>query len=217
MATSALGQIKHRANVEGIHQQALLRAYDSTELVRLFKEDIEGLGRLMLCRSLPSGAASRMNEDVLTAIVFQRKGLAPDVPIRFVQAVHHRAERGGIVLIEVPWALDQTELGSGVLPLSEDISDPSYVATRIHTLKVRDDFEEFKTLRDCTLVSLYHTGMVNAETGELLATMAWEVRRGLTFDGRVYPEQTQREARLVDSTPLVKWLQAADLDVHAGR
>lgn len=182
---SALLQLARDADVDEIDQMAALHSYDHVGLDRAIREEIEKQGILSLYKSPPqNGLFAPGQEGQAIVVVFQRDGIPPDVPLSYVQAVRRLVERGGIILTETPWALDPaTPKKDGVVPLSPDVDPKYYVVSAEARPAVDTKAQDFNHLFDHVLVSEYRTALRRDDTGELLATLGWQVRWIVDFRG----------------------------------
>lgn len=182
---SALLQLSRDADVDEIDQFASLHSYDHVGLDRAIREEIEKQGILSLYKSPPTvGLFAPGQEGQAIVVVFQRDGIAPEVPLSYVQAVRRLVERGGIILTETPWQLDPaTPKKDGVVPICPDVDTKYYVVSAEARPAVDTKGQDFNQLFDHVLVSEYRTALKRDDTGEFLATIGWQVRWIVDFRG----------------------------------
>jgi hypothetical protein len=182
---SALLQLNRDADVDELDQYRSLRSYDHVGLDRAVREELPKLGILSLYKSPPTqGLFAPGQEGQSAVVVFQRDGIAPDVKLSYIQAVRRLVERGGIIDVETPWQLDPaTPRKDGVVPLCPDVDPKFYVVSAEARPAVDTKAPDFNHLFDHVLVSEYRTALRRDDTGELLATIGWQVRWIVDFRG----------------------------------
>jgi hypothetical protein len=98
--------------------------------------------------------------------------------------VRRLVERGGIIDTETQWQLDPaTPKKDGVVPLCPDVDPKYYVVTEEARPAVDTHAPDYVKLYDHVLVSEYRTALRRDDTGELLATIGWQVRWIVDFQG----------------------------------
>ncbi len=182
---AAMLQIARAADVEEVEQTATFTTYDDVALDRDLREEMAGRGTLSLYKSAPIvGLFAPGQEGQAIAAVFVRAGIAGDVPLSFVQAVRRRVERAGIVVSESEWQLDPaTPDGRGVVELRRGVDATRCLATDVCIPAVDTRVAAFRALWDHVLVSEYRTALQRGDTGEILATICWQVRWNVDFHG----------------------------------
>jgi hypothetical protein len=182
---AAMLQLSREADVEVIDQLATLRTYDHVGLDREIREELEGKGVLSIYKSPPvNGLFAPNQEGQSVVLVFQRDGLAPEVPLSYVQAARRLVERAGIVVAETPWQFDPaTPKKDGVVPLATEVDAKKYVVSAEARPAVDTHGPEFEKLYDHVLVSEYRTALRRDDTGEVLAIVGWQVRWIVDFRG----------------------------------
>jgi len=197
-------QLERVANVVGAEQTATLRAHDAVVLHREGKFELDA-GQLLHFRSNPDLMDPSDHSPVSICFALIQPDLDNEIPVRFVQAVNHRIERDGIVVREKPWRFDPgIPSKEGLLPLRREIRAPGYVATDLLTPQVNLQFPGSQVLSDFVLVAEYRTALQHAETEEILATIAWQIRWAVDYRGRGQVVDARRHApRLMEEDPVL--------------
>jgi hypothetical protein len=206
---SALLQLGRDADVDQIDMFGTLHGYDHVGLDREIREELEKLGILSLYKSPPTqGLFAPGQEGQAIVVVFQRDGIDANVPLSYVQAVRRLVERGGIIESETPWQLDPaTPKKDGVVPLSPDVDPKFYVVSAEARPAVDTKAPEFDHLNDHVLVSEYRTALKRDDTGELLATIGWQVRWIVDFRGTMRVLVERSDLVLPDDAVLPRLLK----------
>ncbi len=155
-------------------------------LGRIFKNDIEGLGRLALYASDPLLKFHSADEDGLVyAAVFQSTSLDTDTPLEFRQIVRNRVTRGGATVFDSGFHWDKT-VGNfdGKLSAREDCV-PGYWATQPFLPRLDLECSQFDNLRDFYAVRDFKTAVINTETGEILDSVSWQYTWQISHHGVV--------------------------------
>jgi hypothetical protein len=208
---SAILQLERDAAVEGMEQVATIREYDDVVLERWLREEVEGIGVVSLYKSAPTldlFAPTQEGQAVVVSFARDEK-VGKNVPLSFVQAARRVVERGGIVLTASPWRFDPaTPGGKGVVPLHPGVDPATHVVSEICTPSVDVTAPGFQDLRDTVLVSEYRTAVRRDDTGELIATIGWQVRWNVDFRGTMRVLVDKSDLLLVND-PVLPGLLAA--------
>jgi hypothetical protein len=201
---AAMLQLSRSADVEGIQQLATLRTYDHVGLDREVREELPGKGVISLYKSQPvNGLFEAGQEGQAVVLVFQRDGLEPTVPLAYVQAVRHIVQRGGIVLASTPWVLDpSTPKKDGMVAIAGEIDPAKYFVSAEARPAVDRKVEGYGELSDHVVVTEYRTALRREDTGETLATIGWQVRWIVDFQGTMRVLVERNDLLLVDDPVL---------------
>jgi hypothetical protein len=201
---AAMLQLSRSADVEGIQQLATLRTYDHVGLDREVREELPGKGVISLYKSQPvNGLFEAGQEGQAVVLVFQRDGLEPTVPLAYLQAVRHIVQRAGIVLASTPWVLDpDTPRKDGMVSIAGEIDPAKYFVSAEARPAVDRKVEGFGELSDHVVVTEYRTALRREDTGETLATIGWQVRWIVDFQGTMRVLVERNDLLLVDDPVL---------------
>jgi hypothetical protein len=133
----------------------------------------------------------RKDEDVVAVTVaYQKKGIDPEIPIEFVQAVRNRMVRGGATLFDSKFHLDSNlRTDDGRLSLEENEDFPQVVVSEVFYPRLNMDASNYDRFRDYTAIRDYKTAVVNAETGEILDAVSWQYKWQISHFGRIAVEK----------------------------
>ncbi len=229
---AALLQLSREVDVDGVAQAAEAAINDHLALERAIRHELPGIGILSLFKSPPTeGLFGKDDEGVATAVVFSRAkddlldasvvGAAlagkpapvrPTLPakISFVQAVRHGIERGGMMVKTTAWQLDPAATdGHGAIPRCEEVVADSHLASALCIPSVDKRDPSFRDVWDHVLVAEYRTALRRDDTGELVATIGWQVRWNIDFSGRMRVLVDRDDLVLTDDRVLPTLLAAA--------
>ncbi len=130
------------------------------------------------------------------------------MPLSFVQVVRRRIERGGLVVESTPWQLDPATADGGLVPISDEVDTKTHVVSELCIPKVDTRAASFRGLWDHVLITEYRTALRRDDTGEIVATMGWQVRWNIDFQGRMRV-LVDRDDLIVPADPIVPALLAA--------
>ncbi|MFO0981291.1 MAG: hypothetical protein U1E76_05965 [Planctomycetota bacterium] len=187
IARSTIDQARRIADREGLRDLGYFRRGEVVRFTRAQRVDAPKLGRLSLFLSPPiPGRVVSGQESVGVLAAVQRKAIGPDVPLRLLQAVRHQILRGGVPIRDLGWRLDpNTPDHDGVVPLDDQVKDPSYLISRVGFPALRSENPEFASFRDYTFLASFELAVQRTDTSELLAGCAYELRWHVTFNGQV--------------------------------
>ncbi len=226
---ASLAQLERQADVEGVDQLARTRKSQRVALGRKIKHEVEGLGKFLLFVSAPedvrdlpvpsrardTSGFERIDQSIACVAAFHRSDEAMDTPLRLVQAVRYRVERGGVILEETEWKFDpRTGDENGVVPLG-DVGDPAYLASQPMVPLIERESAGFAALHNHTLVAEYRLRLENAVTGEEHATLAWQAAWLIDYRGQLRVDFSETEERVVEDDLVISDLRAAQLLSHA--
>ncbi|MBL8840136.1 MAG: hypothetical protein JNL90_01270 [Planctomycetes bacterium] len=228
---ASLLQLSREVDVDGVAQSAESAINDHLALERAIRHEMPGVGILSLFKSPPTvGLFGPEDEGVATAVVFSRAKDDPldasvvgpalagkPAPVRpappgklsLVQAMRHGIERGGLMVTTTAWRLDPAAQAGGVLPLTDEITAASHVASALCLPAVDKSDPTFRDVWDHVLVAEYRTALRRDDTGELLATIGWQVRWNVDFRGRMRVLVDRDDLVVVDDKVLPTLLAAA--------
>jgi hypothetical protein len=221
---AALIQLAARADLEGIHQSAAFLSSHRLVLSRKIRHEVEGVGEFDLFVSSPEewntldrdidiperSPFRRLRQSYAMVVTFRAADDLRAVPFRFVQAVRHRIERGGIVIEETDWRLDPScPGGEGILALREEIAAEGVLASVPTVPHFNAAAPGFDSLRRYTLVSEYRTALQRSDRGEILSTLAWQIVWRLDARGQIRVVLEECAERVVDGDGVIESLQAA--------
>ena len=201
---AAMLQIARLADVEGIEQLATLRTYDHVGLDREVREELAGKGILSLYKSQPvNGLFERGQEGQAVVLVFQRDGLEPTVPLAWVQAVRHVVQRAGIVVASTPWAIDpDTPKKDNIVGVATEVVSTKYFVSVEARPAVDRGAPGFENLHDHVVLTEYRTALRREDTKETIATLGWQVRWIVDFQGTMRVLVERSDLMLVDDPVL---------------
>ncbi len=205
--SAALLQLSREVDVDGNAQAADAAINDHLALERAIRHEIPGIGIFSLFKSPPTvGLFGPEDEGVAAAIVFSRAKEdlldasvvaptlsgqpaavrpAPPAALSLVQAVRHGIERGGLMITTTAWRLDPTASSRGALPVNGEVTAQSHLTSELCMPSVDKSDPAFRDVWDHVLVAEYRTALRRDDTGELLATIGWQVRWNVDFRGRM--------------------------------
>jgi hypothetical protein len=204
-------QLERAIDIDSIDQTATLKTYDDIALEREVRHELEGIGVVSLFKSPPTlGLFAPKQEGQAVVATFTRDGLPPEVPLSFVQAERGRVERGSMVLAVTPWQLDPGASGrAGVLPLRAAIDARRCLATEICIPSIDLHAASLRAERDRIVVREYRTALRRDDTGQLVATIGWQVRWNVDFRGTMRVLTDVDDVVLEDDSVLPSLLLAA--------
>jgi hypothetical protein len=205
-------QIESTIDIERLQQLATLKTYDDVALEREVRLEIEGVGIYSLFKSSPTvGLFAPGQEGQAVVAAFNRVGLDPKVPLSLVQARRQRVEHGNMVLATTPWQLEAWDAGKpGVVPERAAIDANHAIATEVMIPTMETGAGEFARRNDRILAREYLTALRRDDTGEIIATIGWQVRWNVDFHGMMRV-LTEVDDLVIEKDPVLpSLLQAAN-------
>jgi len=204
-------QLQRAIDVEAIRQAATLMTYDDVSLDREVRHEVAGAGVLGLFKSPPTvGLFAPGQEAQAVVVTFVRDALPPEVPLSFVQAERSRVERGSMLLSSTPWRLESGIVDRpGVVPVRSAIDARKALATEIRVPSIDVRSPSFRDLHNHVVAREFRTALRRDDTGEILATMGWQVRWNVDFRGMMRVLTDVDDRVLADDSVLPSMLAAA--------
>lgn len=191
IAEATLDLIDFRSGADDIDDQGQHAKYIRLFMDRIYKNEIEDQGRFSLFVSDPIRHYFRKDEDAIgVTVTYQRKGLDPDIPLELRQVVRNRIVRGGTTQFCMDYTPDYN-LGNeaGQMRLARANKGGLVVVSEVFYPRVNMDHPYFDRLRDFTAIRDYKTAVVNADTGEILDSVAWQYLWHISHLGAVAVEK----------------------------
>jgi|GEM_PF-5592862 len=155
-------------------------------LSRIYKHDVKAQGRFLIFASEPLYRYYSAEEDGIAYTVVFRSELPEEISIEFRQAVRNRITRGGSNVYDSGFHWD-SNIGAadGILPRKLDVIDQNYKVSHVFLPRLDLSTPNFKRLRDYTAVRDYKTAVVNADTGEIIDCVSWQMAWQISHRGVV--------------------------------
>lgn len=186
VAKATIELVGFRAGRDEFLDDAEYQKRKRINLSRIYKHDVKAQGRFLVFASEPLYQYYSSEEDGIAYSVVFRSELPDEIPIEFRQAVRNRITRGGSNVYDSGFHWD-SNIGSagGVLPILTDVSDASYKVSPVFLPRLNLATPDFKRLRDYTAVRDYKTAVINADTGEILDCVSWQLTWQVSHRGAV--------------------------------
>lgn len=187
IANATIDRILLRSQRDEIKDDGNYLRMRRLRLARVFKHDIEGMGRFSVYASDTLFHHYSQREDgVACSVAFRREGLPQEVALELRQAVRHRVTRGGTTLYDSKFHWDRA-LGdlSGRLPLRQNIEDADYTVSTILMPRLNMDAPGFEDLNDYTAIKDYKTAVVESVSGKVLGSVSWQYVWHISHIGEV--------------------------------
>ena len=201
VAKATIELVDFRAGRDEFLDDAEYQKRKRINLSRIYKHDVKALGRFLIFASEPLYRYYSALEDGIAYTVVFRSELPPEIPIEFRQAVRNRITRGGSNVYDSGFEWDgNVGATSGKLPRKFDVIDPDYMVSQVFLPRLNLAAPEFESLRDYTAVRDYKTAVVNADTGEILDCVSWQLtwhvsHRGVVTVDKGSPPLLDEEAK----------------------
>ncbi len=186
-AEATLELLEFRSRRDDIFDYGERAETERVSMDRIYKNDLEGVGRFSIYASDPMNDFFRKNEDaVAVTVAFQKKGLALEVPVGFRQLVRERIVRGGSTCFDSGFKWDET-LGNvkGSMILEIRAGMPEVVVSKVFYPRIDMDYPDFEKFNDFTAVRDYKTAAIDTSTGEILECVSWQYKWSISHFGSV--------------------------------
>jgi hypothetical protein len=210
-AESTLELIHFRSGQDRLINDGAFAKQNRLFMDRIYKNDIEEVGRLSIYVSDPMRHYFRKDDDAIAvSVAFQKKGLDPKIPLAFHQLVRNRVVRGGSVWFDSRFHWDET-LGSpdGRLRLEEAPGSTEVVVSKVFYPRINMDHPESDKLRDFSAIRDYKTAVVNTQTGEVIDCVSWQYMWNISHFGAVAVEKGEPPQRDEEAEEIQSFLNAA--------